>query len=200
MEKIKNIPQLTIRKIRRAPSDSGLHFKMFGRSTELSEYSDREITEMIYGIYKDKKIVAVDNGYFIDLNDVIEAVCALDKVSYFKKPTKEDLKTNRHNSIKNIRTFYIKDYLLVTKSKVNGTTKHSIANLLCKIGAINKGRKKFVGLYSTANHYQTLQAFGEGSVPKDLFHPIKRHINGLFFNDDYRISKFRVESKLKIDK
>lgn len=199
MENIKHIPQSTIRMIRRSPANSKLHYREYGRATDLNEYSDREITEMIYGIYRDKKIIGVDGGYFVDLNEVIETVCVLDRVSYFKKPTKEDLKTNRHNSIKNIRTFYVKDYLLVTRSKVNGVTRHSIAKLLCKVGAINEGRKEFAGLYSNRNYYGAFQSFAQGVFPKDLYHPIKRYINGLFFNDDYRISNFRVESKLEVE-
>ena len=44
-----------------------------------------------------------------------------------------------------------------------------------------------------------MQSFKEGYFPKDLYHPIKRKINGLFFDDDYRINDFKVISpKIRI--
>lgn len=199
MEKIKELPKSIINKVRKNPDKSGLAFKKYGKSPNIQDYSDREITEMIHGIYKDFQIILVDGDYFIDLNDVIETICVLDDVTYYKKPTEKDFTNNAHNNIKNIRTFYVKDYILVTKNEVSKNTKHKITNLLHKIGEIRQGRGIHYNQFSYPNDYKTLQSFRQGYFPKDLYHPIKRYINGLFFNDDYRISDFKVESKIRFE-
>ena len=54
MEKLKAIPHSTISKVRTNPSSSGLMYEKFGKSTDIKDYSDREISEMILGIYRDK--------------------------------------------------------------------------------------------------------------------------------------------------
>lgn len=200
MEQLKTIPQALINKVRKSPIDSGLAFQQHGKYSDIKNYSDREITEMIYGIYTDTKMILVDGDYFIDLKDVVEIICTLDNATYIKKPTNDNFETNSHNTINNIRTYYIKDYLLVTKNEVAGTTRHKISNLLCKIGVIKQGRNEFNGLFSISNDYQSFQSFKQGLFPKDLYHPIKRYINGLFFQDDYCIDNFKVEGKLKIEK
>lgn len=200
MEQLRKIPQTRINKVRNSPQDSGLAFQQHGKYSDIKKYSDREITEMIYGIYTDTKMILVDGDYFIDLKDVTEIICVLDNATYIKKPTADNFKTNSHNSINNIRTYYIKDYFLVTKNEVAEQTRHKITNLLCKIGAIKQGRNEFIGLFSIPNDYQSLQTFKQGIFPKDLYHPIKRYINGLFFQDDYCIDNFKVESKFKIEK
>jgi hypothetical protein len=200
IEKLKTIPQGIINRVRNYPIESGLAFQKFGKYSDIKQYSDREITEMIYGLYTDKQMILVDGDYFVDLNDVIETICVLDKAAYHKEPTKEDFKTNLQNTVRNIRTFYVKDYILVTKIEVGGTTRHKITNLLYKIGAIREGQNKFIGLFSISNDYKTLHSFTQGLFPKVLYHPIKRYINGLFFQDDYHISNFNVESNFKIEK
>lgn len=199
MERIRKIPQPRINEVRKAPKTSGLAFEMYGKHSDIKMYSDREISEMLYGIYSHSKIILVDADYFVNLSDVIETVCVLNKATYNKKPTSEDLNTNAYNTIRNIRTFYVKDYYLITKSTIAGKTRHQISNYLLRIGAIRQGRKEFKGLYSVSNQYQTMQKFKQGLFPKDLYHPIKRHINGLFFDDDYYISNFKVESKFVIE-
>lgn len=198
MENIKSIDKSYINKVRNAPNKSGLVFEQFGRSPNIKDYTDREITEMIYGLYIDKKMILVDGDYFINLNKVVEIVCELDQATYFKKPTREDYKTNRHNEISNIRTFYVRNYWLITNDEVHGMKKHKITRLLCKIGAIRQGRNNFKKLFSISNDYVSFQKFKQGLYPKDLYHPIKRYINGLFFRDDYRISNFRVESEIEL--
>lgn len=200
MEKLRSISKTAINKVRNSPLESGIEFKKFGKYSDIKEYSDREITEMIYGIYKDNKMILVDDDYYIDLNNVIEIICVLEKASYHKEPKDDDFETNFHNRINNIRTFYIKDYILVSKNEVECKTRHKITNLFCKIGAIRAGRNEFIGLFSISNDYKTFQSFTQGQFPKDLYHPIKRFINGLFFQDDYCISNFKVESKIKIER
>lgn len=200
MEQIRKIPQQVINKVRNSPQTSGLAFEKYGKHSDINKYSDREITEMLYGIYTDSKTILVDGDYFVNLNEVVEIVCVLDKATYYKRPTAEDFKTNAHNIIRNIRTFYVKDYFLVTSNPVAGQTRHKITNHLSKIGAIQPGRNEFSGLFSKRNHYQTLQHFKQGLFPKDLYHPIKRHINGQFFNDDYRLSDFKVETDFVVEK
>jgi len=199
MEELKLIPRYLINKVRNSPKSSGLAFNKIGFPKDLEGFSDYEIMEMMYGIYKKSLSLLVDGDYFIDLNDVIESVCELAEVTYFTPPTDKDFKTNHHNNIKNIRTFYVRDYFLVTRNEREGVAKHRISRYLVKVGAINPGRNRFAGLYSNRNYYKTLQDFQDGLFPKDLYYPIKKYINGLFFNDEYRISKFRVESSLKIE-
>ncbi|WP_272151864.1 hypothetical protein [Tenacibaculum aiptasiae] len=194
MEKLKSIPKSRINKIRKSENNGGLNFKELGKSENIEDYSDREITEMIYGIYKDSKHLLIDD-LFLDLNEVSSTLCILERVSYLKKPTLDDYKTNHHNRISNIRTFYIKNYFLITGNKINGQKKHNITRYLHKIGFLNQGRNEFRGLYSISNDYKTML---NGKYPKDLFHPIKRYINGLFFNNDYKISDFKVKSEIKI--
>lgn len=199
MEKLRTIPQSTINKIRRNPKESRLAYLEYGKFSDINKYSDREITELIYGIYKFQTILLTDGDYFLNLNDVIKSVCKLENVTYIQKPTKEDFKTNAHNSFRNIRTFYVSNYYLITEKEVCGTTEHKITAFLHKTGAINKGRNQFSNLFSCRNHYQTLQDFKNGLFLKDLYHPIKRYINGLFFNDDYRIGEFEVKSSFSIE-
>ena len=195
MEKLKTIPKSRINRIKNFPSDSGLAFQKFGKSKNIKDYTEREISEKILGIYKDTKNLLVDGDYFVDLTKVTATKCVLETVSYYKKPTLEDYKTNFHNSIANIRTFYIKNYFLITAEEIGGTKEHKITIYLNKIGFLNQGRNQYRGLFSIANDYGTLLF---GKYPKDLFHPIKRYINGLFFNDDYKISDFVFESDIEI--
>jgi hypothetical protein len=200
MENLKNIDTNFINKVRNAPSKSGLLFEKYGKSSNINNYSDREIIEMVYGLYIDKKMLLVDSDYFIDLNNVTEVICELDQATYFTKPTREDYKTNRHNTISNIRTYYVRNYWLITNLEVHGMKKHKITRLLYKIGAIKQGRNNFKELYSISNDYLVFQKFKQGLFPKDLYHPIKRFINGLFFQDDYKISNFKVDSDIKFEK
>ena len=195
MEKLKTIQKSRINRVRNYPSESGLPFEKYGKSENIKDYTEREIMEMIFGIYKDSKNLLVDGDYFVDLTKVTATKCVLETVTYFKKPTLDDYKTNYHNRIDNIRTFYIKDYFLITDEEIGGLKEHRITRYLHKIGFLNQGRNDFRGLYSIANDYRTLLF---GKYPKDLFHPIKRYINGLFFNDDYKISDFIFESEIEI--
>lgn len=198
MAQIRKTPQRIINKVRNSPDTSGIAYEKYGKHSDIKKYSDREISDMLNGIYTHSKTILVDGDYFVSLKEVTEIVCILDNATYYKKPTSEDLKTNAHNTIRNIRTFYVKDYYLITPPDSDGQTRHKITNYLSKVGAIRQGRNKFSGLYSNSNHYQTLQQFNLGLFPKDLYSPIKRHINGQFFNDDYYISDFRVESNFAI--
>ncbi|RXM39305.1 hypothetical protein BOQ62_12480 [Chryseobacterium sp. CH21] len=195
MEKIKKIEKSRIDRIYKNPESSGLAYKVFGKSENINDYSEREINEMILGIYRTKKHLLVDGDYFVNLQDVIKTECFLQDVSYIKKPTLATVGDNSCNNINNIRTFYVKDYYLITSDSIGGNTKHKITRYLHNIGFLKTGRGQFSKLYSIANDYKTIE---NGIFPKDLYHPIKRYINGLFFNDDYKISNFEVISTLKI--
>lgn len=195
MEKLKPIKKSRIDRIKYSPSKSGLAYKDYGRSENILDYSDREISEMIYGIYKDSKNLLVDDDYFVDLTKVTATKCILGTVTYFKKPNTNDYKTNNHNQIDNIRTFYIKDYFLITDQYIFGNKEHRITRYLHKIGCLKQGRNRFKDFYRVSPYHRTLLY---GKYPKDLYHPIKRYINGLFFNDDYRIREFIFESELII--
>ena len=195
MKKIKSIEKSRINKIYKYPESSGLAFKIYGKSQNINDYSEMEINEMILGIYKTQKFLLVDGDYFVNLEDVIKTECILQDVSYIKKPTLETFENNSCNVISNIRTFYIKDYFLITKNPNGEIIKHKITKFFHKIGFLNSGRGKYRGLYSIANDYKTIL---NGKFPKDLFHPIKRYINGLFFNDEYKIDDFEVITQFKI--
>lgn len=140
-----------------------------------------------------------DGDYLINLSDVKSAYCNLENVTYIKKPTQEDYKTGRHNIISNIKTFYIRNYFLVTE-KPEGlhTNEHEITKYLWQAGAIQKGSNNYKELYRIANAYISLQKFERGAFPKDLFYPIKEFINITFFEDEYKISDFYVNSKIDI--
>jgi hypothetical protein len=138
MEKLKNIAKSRINKIRNSKTESGLAFKKFGKSENIKDYTEREITEMIFGIYKDTKNLLLDDC-FLDLTKVTSAKCVLENVTYYKKPNMDDYKTNYHNRIDNIRTFYVKNYFLITEEKINGTKEHNITRYLHKIGFLNLG-------------------------------------------------------------
>lgn len=197
----KKIPKANINKIRYSKfRNDGLAYKEFGEHNDIQNYTDEEITQMFYGMYPFKKMLLVDGDYFIKLTDIIEIVCVLEKVTYYKAPTHEDFKTNAHNRISNIRTFYIKDYFLITQNEVNGTLKHKITNFLHKVGELRRGRGEFSGLFSYKNQWKILYSFKQGYYSRDLFQPIKIYINDLFFSDGYYLSNFKVESNFKIEK
>jgi len=198
---MKKVRKEVINRIRKNPENSNLKFKDFGKSNDIEEYSDDEISEMFYGIYKSKDHLMVlgDDDIFIDLNDVIKTGCTLEKVSYFGKSRNRELISITPNTIQTIRTFYVKDYFLITANKVNGSNRHFISHFLWKTGAIKTGRGQFARLFSIGNYYMDLQKFKAGKFPKDLYIPIKTHINQLFFRDDYRIDDFVVESEIKFN-
>jgi len=195
MNEIKTLTKSKLDKIKNNPESSGLAYKLYGRSKNILDYTDKEISEMAFGIYLHKKTLLVDGDYFICLNDVIKIECELHDVSYIQKPTLETWKDNSCNAISNIRTFYIKDYFLITNNnKDPNFNRHKITRYLTRIGFLRHGRGKFRGYFSISNDYKTIQ---NGLFPKDLYHPIKRYINGLFFYDDYKISDFEVVSSIK---
>lgn len=137
----------------------------------------------------------VDSGAVIDLNNAVKAICYLADVSYIKNPDKSDLKTNAHNNIKNIRTFYVKSYYLV----MNDGEMHNITDLLYRTSnMMTQGHGEHTGLYSIKNAYRRLQSFKGVYQPKDLYHAIKIYVNAAYAQDDYFIDNFKVESNIKI--
>lgn len=156
---------------------------------------------MYHGIYKSKDHLMIlgDDDIFIDLNDVIKTGCTLEKVSFFVKSKNKELTDINPITLRTIKAFYVKDYFLITASKINGSHKHIISHFLWKTGAIKTGRGQFAKLFSIGNYYMDLQKFKDGKYPKDLYIPIKTHINQLFFRDDYRINDFVVESEIKFN-
>jgi|AntRauTorckE5430_2_1112549.scaffolds.fasta_scaffold12196_1 hypothetical protein len=196
---IKELPPSEIRKIYTFPEKSGLAFKKHGKSDNIKDYSPYEISCMRYGIYEPTQKLLTDGDIFIDVNSISKVICKLDNVSYLRKPNKSDYETNKHNYIGNIRTFYVKEYLLETKDKFDTFSQFKITRLLANIKAINRGRGNNAKLYSVSNSYKSLQKFGNQTIPKDLFYPIKIYINDLFFQDSYRISNFNLESHINFE-
>jgi len=191
MEKIRTFQQYELNKIRKNVKDSGLQFEKFGRSSNIMDYSDREINEMILGIYKDSKHLLVDGDYFIDVSTVQKATCILTDISYSRR-----IKLDKSSPIKlkNIRNFYIQDYFLETSEEFSNSTKHKITGYLKKIGGISLGKGRYNHAYSIPNDFKTFYT----GIPIDLFYPIQHYINGLFFGDDYHVSNFEVISSLTI--
>lgn len=194
MRKLTNIDKKLIDKEYRSPDKTSLQYHLYGKSKNIMDYDNEEVKEMLLGVYKHTKMLLVDGDYFVNMNDVTDIICVLSDVTFIKKPTLEDFRTNRGYTIKNIRTFYVKNYFLVTQNN-NKMEKHKITKYLYNIGALRPGRGKYSGSFSIANSYATML---NGKYPKDLFHPIKRYINGFIFNDDYKISNFSVESNFTI--
>ncbi len=148
----------------------------------------------------DKEVFTTDGDYPINLNNVISAYCTLEDVTYIKKPTQEDYQTGRHNIISNIKTFYIRNYFLVTNKPEGwpGATEHAITKYLLRAKAFRKGSNNFKELYSIANGYVSFQKFERGMFPKDLFYPIKQFINGPYFQDDNKIKDFYIKTVIEI--
>lgn len=162
----------------------------FGMSDNPADYSENELLEIINGIYRNKKKLLVGGDYFIDVDDITSAECDLDRVTYKKgELSSKDYNDGYHKKISNINTFHVKDYYVTTKSKYGGQHKHDITKILFKAGLLKKSRGKFPRYYSIKNDYETIQ---NGKYPKDLYHPIKRFINGFFFENDYKVSEFNV--------
>ena len=191
MEKIRTFQQYELNKIRKNVKDSGLQFEKFGRSSNIMDYSDREINEMILGIYKDSKHLLVDGDYFIDVSTVQKASCILTDISYSRriKPDK-----TAPIKLKDIRNFYIEDYFVETSEKFSDSYQHRITGYLKKIGGISLGKGKYSHSYSIPNDFKT---FYRG-MPLVLFYPIQHYINGLFFADVYNVATFEVVSNIKI--
>ncbi|NJI75852.1 hypothetical protein HCX49_21885 [Sphingobacterium kitahiroshimense] len=162
----------------------------FGMSDNPADYKEQELLEIINGIYKTKKKLLVGGDYFIEVNDIISAECELVKVTYKKgKLSTKDYQDGYHKKISNVNTFHVSDYYVSTKNPQHGNYKHDITKVLEKCGLIKKSRGKFPRAFSIKNDYESLI---NDEYPKDLFHPIKRFINGFFFEDDYHITDFTV--------
>jgi hypothetical protein len=191
MEKIRTFQRHELNKIRKQSTDSGLEFEKFGRSSNIMDYSDRELNEMILGIYRDSKHLKVDEGYFIDVSNVQKVICVLKDISYsrrMKLQPKEVIK------LQDIRNFYVTDYFLETIDKFENTVTHKITDYLRKVGGISLGKGKYNQLYSIPNDFKTFY----NGIPVDLFYPIQNYINGLFFDDDYYISNFELIASFSI--
>lgn len=195
---MKLLKQNEIRRIRDSRNKGELAYKEFGKHDDIDNYTDEEISEMSYGIYKHKKVIITDGDYAVELSKVVGAICQLQEVTYFKKPTIDDYKTNAHNTIKNIRTFYVKKFYLISDEEIYKNVEHDITKVLLKVGAYRRGKNNFRELFAIKNDYLVNQRFKQGSFPQDLYYPIKQFINKLFFEDDYRISDFVVKSSINI--
>lgn len=182
-----------IRSVYNNPEKWELKYKEYGKSDNIKDYSEEEISEMLKGVYSRSGYLLVDGNYFINIKDVIQAGCTLKTVT-----SSTELDLSQPIPIKKIRTFYVENYYLITKNDYNGTNKHFINSYLTNIKVIRPGIGSYKGLFSHTRAYDTVQNFGHGYVPKDLFHPIKFYINGVFFSDQYRISDFVVDSDLQI--
>ncbi|MHA3044540.1 hypothetical protein JSO61_004260 [Riemerella anatipestifer] len=187
---VKLITEEKINQIKKNPEKFGINLELFEK--ELSYSSERKrISEVFYGAYIGNKLLKVDDNYFINVCTIEKAVCELEKVSLIDK--------TKSVSIKNIRTFYVKNYYLHTSEEFNGKLKHQITEFLNKIGQLNKRILENGRLYSINNSYQAFQHYKNKKAPKDLYHPIKKGINDTFFRDDYKIDDFEVITNIQIE-
>lgn len=187
---IKLVTEENYKKIIKNPEKYGVEITFL--PAEKTHSLNREtISEMFYGVYTKVGKLKVDEKYFIDIESTSKIICELEKVSLINK--------HKPISLENIRTFYIKDYYLITKDKFNGNIKHKISDFLVGCGHINKGRAENKDLYSTRNSYKSYQYYNGVKAPKDLFHPIKLGINNTFFSDHYRIKNFELATKVTIE-
>lgn len=162
----------------------------FGMSDKSSDYTEQELLEIINGIYKTKKKLLVGGDYFIDVNDIISAECELVKVTYKKgKLSSKDYQDGYDKKIRNVNTFHVSDYYVITKNPHSGNYKHDITKILSKYGFLKKSRGKFPRAFSIKNDFPSLV---NDEYPRDLFHPIKKFINGFFFEDDHHITDFKI--------
>lgn len=189
MEKIRTFQQHELNKIRKNPRDSGLEFERFGRSIDIKDYSDRELNEMLLGIYKDSHQLLVDGGYFIDVTQASKATCILKDISYSRRIKPGPIANIKLQSIRN---FYIQDYFLETTEQFSNSYQHKITGYLKKIGGITLGKGKYSAFYSIPNDFKKFY----NNHPIDLFYPIQHYINSMFFGDDFHISDFEVISHL----
>jgi len=141
---------------------------------------------MIQDTYSHHNKTLLVHDTFINLNSVTKVHCILEAVTYFKPPTKHDLKSNSYNKISNIRRYYIKDYFLITKNK-----KERVTHFLYKKGVLNRGRdNKYRGLYYISNSYEIKH-------PNDLSIPINLYINKPFFNKKKAL-KVKIKTSIKL--
>jgi len=186
---VKIITEENYKKIIKNPEKYNIEIR-FSHEDKVYKLSKQNISEMLVGAYRNFRQLKVDEDYFINVNSVYKTICELVKVSLVdkKKPI----------SIENIRTFYIKNYYLVTKEEFNGKTHHKISEFLVSTGHINRGRLENKDLYSTKNTYKVYQYYNGIKIPKDLFHPIRLGINDTFFSDHFFIDNLEVKTNIKI--
>lgn len=168
-----------------------------GKEHDPEMLTDQEITEMSYGFFRDKKAI-LTGDYFLDMTKVVGAYCTLQDVSYIKVPTRSDYETQNHNTIDNIRTFFFKDFFLLTDEPVYNETSHRITKNFLSAGAIIRANASHRGFNRIFNKNKTLQKFRGGYFPTDLFDPIKLYINDFFFEDSYWIDDFFLKTGIEI--
>lgn len=165
-----------------------------GKSTNVYDYSDREIQEMHIGIHKDIRHLMVDGNYFIGVDEIISAGCELAGVTYARKLFENNWE-NSNQMVQNIKTFYVKSYYVVTKEEVEGKLRHEITTYLHshKESVLRKGRGRFANSYGIKNDGEGTKYFRSGDLPEMLFYPIKTAINKEFFGNHFAIDNFIVE-------
>jgi len=130
----------------------------------------------------------VDEGYFIPVDNVIKIQCALSDVTFLKGNQKINDIQHLNELISSIRTFYIKDFFLITENKVNESNQHRITDYFYKMGAYNRARGKNSSFYNIPNDTKLLFK----NYPIDLYHPIKRYIGEIFYRDGQNVFDFEV--------
>ena len=174
------------------PDSSGIPYKEYGKSINPKEYKDDEIIAMYCGFYSHQNIVMLED-IPVKLDGSEEIICKLEQVTFHNKSKVDKLGewASGNFGIKNVRTFYVSDYILKKEDD-----EYNLSRILVKAGGIKKGRGQYLRYYSVGNYDKTFKSFTQGKYPTDLFHPIKRYFNSNVSVDDYFIRNFRVESDI----
>lgn len=182
-----------IKRVYSNPEKCGLRYKDYGKSENIKDYSKEEISDMLKGVYSEKGYLLTDGDYFINVNDVIQAGCTLKTVTSPRR-----LNLALPISVDDVRTFYVKDYYLITRNDSSGPNKHFINSYLVKAKAVRIGHWRYRYFFGIANTDKSMQTLNQNNIPQSLFNPIKKYINELFFGDSYKIKDFIVDSELQI--
>lgn len=191
--KIQLINKSLINKIRDVGGKDILLFEISEKydfeSDSYEKYDDQEISLMYYGAYVDRKLLISDEGKIININKVKSIYCDIAEIKSIKNVDIDD-KFNIIN-ILDVKSFYINSYIIEEIDWNGNIIQHNISRFLANIGAIKKDPKS-MKYYIIQNNSRELQQFNNILLPKDIFFPIKFYINGLFYNDHYYFSDFKI--------
>ena len=189
----KPLPKSRLADLRKDPSWDIPFYKELGRTPDIHEYTDQEITEMYKGAVRHSGMLLTGGDYLIRLEDVKRAVCVIQSVKFHEKPTVKEAGMPWLFQAGNIRSYYIHNYFLYTKKPVSHFNRHSIGSFLAKYGVLGRAKGMTSHLYWLRNDNPSLEIFKAGPAPAALYEPINLAINRFFFNQDRFIDDFSVE-------
>ena len=187
MLKKKSINVSYLKKVKTNPEEFIKGYSIYRKNENIEKYDDNEIREMLIGIFKKEKHLMVDEQYFIPINNVIKVMCIVANTTLLKT-NKEINEVDFKDNITLIKTFFVKDFFLITSKKINDSYRHKITDYLYKMGGYNRARGKNSSFYNIPNDTKLLYK----NYPVDLYHPIKRYIGEIFYGDGQNVFDFEV--------